>query len=137
MENFIIYLPQSCKLMCQCCGESINKGEGYYSLEDNHFHSDCLLDNYSAYDVLSILGIEERIAPQLPQFNSTWLTIGKYKNIRVLKGFYDYFCARFSFYKEIVESFSELKHKNGITTNQSDQATLEKWALKKERQEDN
>ena len=84
-----------------------------------------------------MLGIEKRIARQLPQFDSKWLTIGKNQNIKVLKGFYDYFCARFSFYKEIVESFSELKHKNGITSNQSDQSTLEKWALKKERHEDN
>ncbi|MBQ7761373.1 MAG: hypothetical protein IJ400_04885 [Clostridia bacterium] len=134
MENFIHHLPQHCKLTCECCGEKIIKGQEYYSLLDNHFHSDCLLDNYTPYEILSILGIEEKIAQDLPPFNSKLVAIGKYKNIRVLQGFYDYFCSRFENYKEIIESLSTLKWKNGIETNASDQAILERWALRKERE---
>ncbi len=136
MENFIHQLPQHCKLMCECCGEKIIKGQQYYSLSDNHFHSDCLLDNYTPYEILSILGIEEKTVEALPPFNSKLITIGKYKNIKVLQGFFEYFCARFPHYKEIVESLSTLKWKNGIVTNSSDQAILERWALRKERASD-
>ena len=50
---------------CGCCGDGICDGEGYYKIGKSYFHMECLLDNYSNDELLSLLGAGPRIATRV------------------------------------------------------------------------
>lgn len=122
---------------CAFCGDGIFHGHKYYFIKDRAFHSQCLTDNMSIKEVLSLLGIEEKTqVGNAPEPNPNLLgsiLLGPYKNILVLESFWLYFKRRFPFYKEIVLSLSIYKKEKGIWFFSSDQDMLEKWAIMKER----
>lgn len=129
MEHFFHHSLSKYGHVCAYCGEEITNGEEYYSLSSNHFHSDCLLDNYSLPEALELLGIDKETACGKPLFDPRQITLGKHQNVRLLIGFYDYFKTRFKNHKELIERLSEEKHKNQLSASLSDQAILEHWAL--------
>lgn len=121
---------------CKVCGQIIHLGESYFSLSSSFFHSDCLLDNYTVSEVLELLSIEKMAMSPFDSLDSScsYCLLGKGKNIRVTRDFYEYFVKRFSFFREIISRLSEYKAKNNIFSLKNDQTTLERWALNYERQ---
>ncbi|MBQ7353153.1 MAG: hypothetical protein IJW54_04020 [Clostridia bacterium] len=121
---------------CKVCGQIIHLGESYFSLSSSFFHSDCLLDNYTVSEVLELLSIEEMAMSPFDSLDSScsYYLLGKGKNIRVTKDFYEYFVKRFSFFREVIFHLSEYKAKNNISDLENDQTMLEWWALNFERQ---
>lgn len=121
---------------CNVCGQIIHLGESYFSLSGSFFHSDCLLDNYTVGDVFKLLGIEDRAMSPFDSLDSysQYCFLGKNKNIRITRDFYEYFVKRFSFFRMIISYLSSFKQENNISDFENDQGLLERWALEYERQ---
>lgn len=47
---------------CEYCGKPIREGEELYTIGAEHYHSDCVSEALSVYDVLEVFGIHEEIA---------------------------------------------------------------------------
>lgn len=47
---------------CAYCGKMINEGEEFYRIGAECYHSDCVSEALSVYDVLEFFGIHEEIA---------------------------------------------------------------------------
>ena len=47
---------------CAYCGNMINEGEEFYNIGAECYHSDCVSEALSVYDVLEFFGIHEEIA---------------------------------------------------------------------------
>ena len=47
---------------CAYCGNMINEGEEFYNIGAEFYHSDCVSEALSVYDVLEAFGIHEEIA---------------------------------------------------------------------------
>ncbi|MBQ7907001.1 MAG: DUF2175 family protein [Clostridia bacterium] len=121
---------------CALCGDGIFWGHKYFFIKDRAFHSQCLQENLSVKEVLSLLGVEEKTAEGDAAPNPNLLghvLLGPYKNILVLESFWHYFKRRFPFYREIVLSLSIYKKEKGVWFFSSDQDMLEKWAIMKVR----
>ncbi|MBQ7788657.1 MAG: hypothetical protein IJ398_03285 [Clostridia bacterium] len=117
---------------CKICGEAFLENESILSLGNECFHYECITDNYSASELLELLGIFP--LPFVPKNDALGgqITIGKYQNIVVSARFFEFFKKRFKCARDVINSLSEYKRIKGITFFDSDQSVLEKWALKKE-----
>ena len=120
---------------CAFCGGGVSQGHKYYFIKDAVFHLDCLQDNYSAKEILKLLGVMESTAKKgeniCDPLYPGYVLLGPYKNVLVLSGFWDYFKRRFPFFSEVVRSLSQYKREKGIWFFSSDQDMLEKWAIMK------
>ena len=116
---------------CNVCGQNIHLGESYFSLSGSFFHSDCLLDNYTVSDVFKLLGIKPSAMTPFDSLTAKkeYYLLGKEKNVRVTREFYDYFVKRFTCFREVISKLSEFKAENNITAFENDQGLLERWAL--------
>lgn len=56
------YDRESAVFRCRFCKQGIYQGELFYDIYGEKFHTDCVSENYTAREMLELVGIKEEIA---------------------------------------------------------------------------